>query len=449
MLQISLVWFGAAVSLAEILTGTELAGLGFKKGLFVILLGHIIGCGLMVLSGLISVKTKQGAMKSSGQTFGIYGARFFAILNVLQLVGWQGIMIYDAAISAEGIYRLGHNIWSLIIGLLTIAWILTGIKHREKLNYLVMTALLILTVILSRIVFFGSGELTAVNKLAGDGISFGMGLELSIAMPLSWLPMIGDYTYKQKKGVKATLLACGIYSLISGWMYVIGLGAATITKESRIDNIMLKAGLGVAGLFIIVFSCVTTNFIDAYSCNQSAFAVLSRGDEEEKDEYKKCGKYNETKEKNKERNIENNKERSIDNKEIIEKKTFIDSIKSNLPGIIDTIIGTVGAMIFPMDNISGFLYLIGSVFAPMIAVEITDFFIVKNKGEKKKLDWIASAAWIAGFIIYRLLMKVDIVVGYTIPAMLVTMLITLGLRLIARGGGAAKSSRKGVYTEAA
>ncbi len=42
-----LIWFGAAVSMAEILTGTYFASLGFFKGLFAIILGHIIGCILL------------------------------------------------------------------------------------------------------------------------------------------------------------------------------------------------------------------------------------------------------------------------------------------------------------------------------------------------------------------------------------------------------------------
>ena len=39
-----LIWFGAGVSIAEILTGTYLAPLGFGKGLMAIILGHLIGC---------------------------------------------------------------------------------------------------------------------------------------------------------------------------------------------------------------------------------------------------------------------------------------------------------------------------------------------------------------------------------------------------------------------
>ena len=36
-----LIWFGAGVSIAEILTGTYFAALGFGRGLAAILVGHV------------------------------------------------------------------------------------------------------------------------------------------------------------------------------------------------------------------------------------------------------------------------------------------------------------------------------------------------------------------------------------------------------------------------
>jgi len=398
MSRISLIWFGAAISIAEILTGACLESLGLGRGLAVIILGHLIGFLLLVLAGIIGVKNKEGSMRSSALSFGKYGSFFFAILNIVQLVGWQGIMIFDASISAQGILNLGHTWWCLIIGILTIAWIMLGIKHRDKLNVVVMVLLLILTVILSFVIFSGvkNGELGV--KSAGEVLSIGQGLELSIAMPLSWIPMIADYTYKAKKPVKTTFSACLTYTLASTWMYVIGLGAAVITHETRIDQIMLKAGLGVAGLFIIVFSCVTTNFIDAFSCNQSTYALFPKDKIPQESEGK---------------------------------SSLINNIKVNLPGIIDTIIGTAGAILFPMENITEFLYFIGSVFAPMISVQIADQFIIKHRKTDVKVDAIASIAWIIGFVMYRILMKYDFIVGYTIPNMVITILITIALRKLA------------------
>ncbi|MBP3806910.1 MAG: putative hydroxymethylpyrimidine transporter CytX [Eubacterium sp.] len=395
MTRISLIWFGAAISIAEILTGACLEGLGLIRGLIVIVLGHLIGFLLLVLAGIIGVKNKEGSMRSSALSFGIYGSYFFAVLNIVQLVGWQGIMIFDAAISAQGILKLGHTWWCLIIGVLTIAWILLGIRHRDRLNVIVMILLLLLTVVLSFIIFSGVRNGKTNGPSTGEMLSFGQGLELSIAMPLSWIPMIADYTYKAKKPMRTTFAACGTYSLASTWMYIIGLGAAVITHETRIDQIMLKAGLGVAGLFIIVFSCVTTNFIDAFSCNQSTFALFPKDKSPQESE---------------------------------DRPSLKNNIKINLPGIIDTIIGTAGAIIFPMENITDFLYFIGSVFAPMISVQIADQFIVKHEKTDVKIDAVASMSWIIGFIIYRILMRHDFLIGYTIPNMVMTILITVILR---------------------
>ena len=54
-----LIWFGAGVSIAEILTGTYLAPLGFRRGIAAVLLGHLIGCLMMFFAGLIGAKTRK------------------------------------------------------------------------------------------------------------------------------------------------------------------------------------------------------------------------------------------------------------------------------------------------------------------------------------------------------------------------------------------------------
>ena len=116
-----------------------------------------------------------------------------------------------------------------------------GIKNLGKVNTVAMTALFILTIILSFIIF---GKGTALS-ISGEGITFGAAVELSVAMPLSWLPLISDYTREADKPVKATAVSTAVYGLVSCWMYVIGMGAAIFTSESDIAAIMLKAGLGI------------------------------------------------------------------------------------------------------------------------------------------------------------------------------------------------------------
>ena len=163
-------------------------------------------------------------------------------------------------------------------------------------------------------------------------------------------------------------------------MYVIGMGAAIYTGESDIAQIMVKAGLGIAGLLIIVFSTVTTTFLDAYSAGISSESVFSK-------------------------------------------------INGKYAAIAVTIIGTIAAIVYPMDNITDFLYLIGSVFAPMIAIQIADFFLLKRADSLgESVDITNAVIWVIGFVLYRILMRIDIPVGNTLPDMVITILICMVVR---------------------
>ena len=368
----SLIWFGAAVSIAEILTGTYFASLGFLKGLLAIVLGHLVGCILLFLAGMIGAKTQKSAMDTVKISFGTKGGIFFAILNILQLFGWTGIMIYDGASATQGIMPIGHFIWCMVIGGLILVWILIGVKNLGKLNAIAMSALFLMTIILSFIIFKGGIEFDKVD----NGMSFGAAMELSIAMPLSWLPLISDYTKEAKEPVKATAASSIVYGFVSIWMYIIGMSAALFTMESDIAKILLKAGLGIMGLFIVVLSTVTTTFLDVYSAGVSTESIFSK-------------------------------------------------IKSKWVAVAVTVIGTLGAIVLPMDDITGFLYLIGSVFAPMIAIQIADFFILKISNDKKLFSIKNIIIWVTGFIIYRILMKFDTPIGSTIPSMLITIFVSV------------------------
>jgi putative hydroxymethylpyrimidine transporter CytX len=367
-----LIWFGAAVSIAEILTGTFIAPLGFKKGLAAILLGHLIGCSLFYLAGLIGAKTERSSMETVKMSFGERGSLWFSTLNVLQLVGWTAVMIVSGATAASSILGFGGiSLWSIIIGILIIVWLLVDINNLSKLNIVAMGMLFILTIILSIVVFQGNNIATFTET-----ISFGAAVELSVAMPLSWLPLISDYTRNAKNPKASVLVSSVVYFLTSSWMYIIGMGAAIFTGESDIAKIMMTAGLGMAGLIIIIFSTVTTTFLDVYSAGVSAVSI---------------------------------------SKKFNEKWT----------AIIVCILGTLLAIFTPIEQFESFLYLIGSVFAPMIAIQIADNFILKKDSTYKNFDIVNLILWIIGFIIYRLFMNIDTPVGNTLPVMLITVLLTV------------------------
>ena len=368
--QNSLIWFGAAVSLAEILTGTYFAPLGMGKGLLAIIVGHVIGCVLFFLAGLIGGRERKSAMETTKMSFGYRGGLLFALLNVLQLVGWTGIMIYDGAVATNGIFEVGVWVWSIVIGVLIIIWIAIGITNLGLLNKITMALLFVLTVVLCVVIFRGGNP----GATATETMSFGAAVELAVSMPLSWLPVISDYTRESEKPFRSTLASTVTYGLVSCWMYVIGMGAAIFTGESDIAQIMLRAGLGIPALLILVLSTVTTTFLDAFSAGVSCESLSKK----------------------------------------LNGKTI---------GIIVTVIGTIGACRFNMDDITNFLYLIGSVFAPMIAVQLTTYFILKKDSFKEAFDWPNLIVWLLGFIAYRLLMNVDLPVGNTLPAVVITMVL--------------------------
>ena len=98
--------------------------------------------------------------------------------------------------------------------------------------------------------------------------------------------------------------------------------------------------------------------------------------------------------------------------------------------MVVTVIGTIAAIVYPMDNITDFLYLIGSVFAPMIAIQIADFFILKNDKRNVEFDVLNLVLWLVGFVVYRCFMQIDTPVGNTIPCMIITILLSVVIHKI-------------------
>ena len=88
-----------------------------------------------------------------------------------------------------------------------------------------------------------------------------------------------------------------------------------------------------------------------------------------------------------------------------------------------------------MDDITDFLYLIGSVFAPMIAIQIADFFILKKNSDDKNVEIVNVIIWVIGFVLYRYLMTVDIIVGNTLPDMVITIIICVIVNKIVKVKG--------------
>ena len=361
-------WFGAAVSISEILTGLSFAPLGLFRGLLAILLGHLIGGGLLYLAGRIGALSGKSAMDTVGISYGRWGALFFAFLNILQLIGWTAVMIESGASVADALLPIGKTVFCLIIGGLILLWVLLGIRSLGKLNTVVMAALFLLSVALAFSVFRGT-----LPPSSAETISFGAALELSVAMPLSWLPLISDYTKDSDKGRLVPFVSSLSYTLVSIFMYVIGMGLALYGGG---DLIAALRGLGFAavGLSVVLLSTVTTTFLDVYSAAVSFGTVARR-------------------------------------------------VPIRLAGAAVALLGTALALFAPVSRLESFLYLIGSVFAPMIAILLSDFFLLKKDLSEKRLSASNAILWLLGFFLYRGLMRLDLFVGSTIPCVAILVIV--------------------------
>ncbi len=367
-----LLWFGAAVSISELMTGALIAPLGLCQGTLAILTGHIIGALVLFPAGLIGAKSGLSWAESTRISFSKYGSYGFSILNILQLLGWTAVMIISGAKAFDGIAEQLWNyqnerLWCIVIGLFICLWIVIGLKNLSKINAVVITLLFLCTIVLG-ITVFSTPQSTAD---ANDTISFGAAVELNIAMALSWLPLISDYTRTLKKPFRGTVGSILSYFIGSIFMFIIGLGAAVYYGTSDVFTIMASAGFGFAALAAILLSTVTTTFLDVYSAGVSSVNISGK-------------------------------------------------INQKLASAIVCIAGVVIAIFIPISRYEDFLYLISSVFAPLFAVSFTDYFLLHKQEMRSQSDLSIKnlIIWLVGFIIYRLLMSYNTVVGITLPIML-------------------------------
>ncbi|HEZ4533971.1 TPA: putative hydroxymethylpyrimidine transporter CytX [Neisseria meningitidis] len=381
---IGLIWFGAAVSIAEISTGTLLAPLGWQRGLAALLLGHAVGGALFFAAAYIGALTGRSSMESVRLSFGKRGSVLFSVANMLQLAGWTAVMIYAGATVSSALGKVlwdGESFvwWALANGALIVLWLVFGARKTGGLKTVSMLLMLLAVLWLSAEVFSTAGSTAAQ---VSDGMSFGTAVELSAVMPLSWLPLAADYTRQARRPFAATLTATLAYTLTGCWMYALGLAAALFTGETDVAKILLGAGLGAAGILAVVLSTVTTTFLDAYSAGVSANNISAK-------------------------------------------------LSETPIAVAVAVVGTLLAVLLPVTEYENFLLLIGSVFAPMAAVLIADFFVLKRREEIEGFDFAGLVLWLAGFILYRFLLSSswESSIGLTAPVMSAVAIATVSVRL--------------------
>ena len=392
-----LLWSGAAVSLAEIWAGGLLIPMGITAGILAVLLGHLIGNTPLALGGIIGAKTGLPSMVCIRPSFGVRGSYFATVLNLVQLVGWTGVMLWIGGQAAEAVRPFpvaGFRGWIIVAGIVTTLWAVLGHRFWKWLQRFAVTALLLLCCVMTYVLFskYGWDQLTKLSSTRS--MPFMTGLDLVIAMPMSWLPLVCDYS-RFAKSTSAAFWGTWIgYFLVSSWMYVIGLSAAlatgSATPESMVLQLMVGMGLALPAIIIVLFSTFTTTFLDIYSTAVSSLNIWPALGERRGSVF--CG-----------------------------------------------ILGTALALVFPATAYESFLLFIGSVFCPLFGIVLADFFVLRKgkyfekDSQDRDLYWYAAGfnpwafvSWAGGFGIYHLLQR-ETSLGSSIPSLVIAGLIYLAL----------------------
>ena len=370
-----IIWFGVAISVSEIQAGIQIGSAAPLNSIWVpLILGHVIGGVLLYFVGLIGARLRVNAMESIKSTFGNFGSKFFATLNVLQLIAWVAVLNAQGALALMGLnIPISFALTCIILAILIAIWVYVGLRRTSRITSVIMIILTALLVILSvKLLGINGNHLIPVTNSAT--LTFWNIFEISIAMPISWLPVISDYTKDVENPKKATALSALAYTVASLWMYFIGIEIVCIGTVD-ISQAILISGLGVQGVFILVLSTVTTNFLATNSAGESSKAIFNRLD-------------------------------------------------PKIAGVIVSFLSAILAISGIMDHYISFLYLISSVFAPMASVLVVSFYFGNGNNEAK--DWYWNIfAWFVGFAVYQITAGFDsIFLGPTLIAVIVSAAFT-------------------------
>ena len=366
-----IIWFGVAISVSEIQAGIQIASAAPINSIWVpLILGHVIGGIMLYFVGLIGAQLRVNAMESIKSTFGNFGSKFFATLNVLQLIAWVAVLNAQGALALMGLnIPISFALTCIILAVFIAIWVFIGLRRTSKITSIIMIILTALLVILS-VKFLAVSGYNLMPVTNSATLTFWNIFEISIAMPISWLPVISDYTKDADNPKKATALSALAYTVASLWMYFIGIEIVCMGTVD-ISQAILISGLGVPGVLILALSTVTTNFLATNSAGESAKAIFNK-------------------------------------------------LNPKIAGVVVSFLSAILAISGIMDHYISFLYLISSVFAPMASVLVVSFYFGKDNNEAK--DWYWNIfSWFAGFAVYQITAGLDsIFLGPTLISVIVS-----------------------------
>jgi putative hydroxymethylpyrimidine transporter CytX len=221
------------------------------------------------MAGKIGSDTAVPSIIGIRPAFGLYGSYLAAVLNIIQLIGWTTFEILILSKAAEQLTNTNISlVWNILFGVIITLLGIFGplFVVRQWLSKFAIwivyasSAIILVTLLLQ--------NLPNVLSEESNDMSFFVALDIVIAMPISWMPLVSDYNRfaKSSKGAfMGTLLGFSITNII---FYVGGL----LFGVGDISSIIVSIQAILFGfiLLVMIVDEIDNAFADIYSAAVSS-----------------------------------------------------------------------------------------------------------------------------------------------------------------------------------
>ncbi|HKR74350.1 MAG TPA: cytosine permease [Candidatus Nitrosocosmicus sp.] len=407
-------WSSLGIGLLVISAGSFISSSNLTEAIIAIIVGSIVGSILLALAGKIGSDHSIPSIVSMRPAFGLHGSYLLTVLNIFQLIGWSTFEITILS-KAANIFSNGYidfYIWSIVFGAVIILFCILGplkiVKQwLSKFAVWVVygsTIVMLISIILSTSGGVGSegvinshSTLSTTDSSTSFDFSFFNSLDLVIAMPLSWLPLVADYNRFAKKSKNAFVGTFIGFSITNCLFYIIGF----LLGISDIFAILVAIQTFFYGFFLLV---LIVDEVDNVFANIFSSAMSF--------------------------------------------KNIYNKINYKYLVIFFTALGVLLANLIPIQQYENFLLIIGALFAPLFAIVLTDYYVIRRLGRRitiedfyEKTNRIKMSSFLAfgvGSITYFILSPISwlyvtdlgLSIGSTIPSVAISILVFLVIELL-------------------
>ncbi len=386
-------WSSLGVGLLVFVAGSNLLlffGLNLWEALAVSVAGSAIGSVLLGASGVLGSAHGVPTMVSLRAVLGRRGSYVPTALNAVQLLGWAAFELLVMGLAATAISGplLGEATpyaWIAVFGLVCGVFAIGGplVVVRDWIEKFAIWLVFFSTALIAYRLFVSGLDMDARPAPAGylGTTSLLLGLDLVIAMPISWWPLIADYN-RFARSVRSGTAATVLGYLLANILFFF-LGAALVVGTGRPDVLTGIAALGLAGfpLLLILVDETDNGFANIYSTAVSIQNIRPRW--------------------------------------------------RQLPlvvGVTAVALAAAGVLQWNGQSLGGaynnFLFAIGGIFVPLLGVVIADSFIVRRgayaPGEffdaAPRWRWPTLASWGPGVVLYFVILLFALPIGATLPS---------------------------------